>query len=332
MSRRVLAGFISLNVLVSLTVAFLLITYDRAQRPDVEPLEGPTQIIVVSETPLPGSANIKPDQYAATISAQQLTIDALREVTPAPVSATEAMAVVEPGAPSTPLPLPTIDPALLPPIPTSGPAGEDAQAAALDAPADAETPVDDGCLRHTVAAGDVISAIAADYGVLPGLILTLNDMDENDFLQIGQVLIIPNTGCTLLYTPTPEPTATNTPFPLELRAATVTLPPTSATSDVEIVGVLNAGQVNGEAVELRNNSAPLNLEGWTLTGEDGTTYRFPEFRMQRGSRVRVFTREGTNTPAALYWGQDRAAWTRGETITLSDADGVAQATFVVGAE
>jgi hypothetical protein len=151
-------------------------------------------------------------------------------------------------------------------------------------------------------------------------------------LQIGQVLIIPNSGCSLLYTPTPEPTATHTPFPLELRAATVTLPPTSATADVEIVGVLNAGQINGEAVDLRNNSAPLNLAGWTLAGEDGTAYRFPEFRMQRGSRVRVFTRDGTNTPAALYWGQDSAAWEPGETITLSDADGVAQATFVVGTE
>lgn len=332
MSRRVLIGFILLNVIVSLAVAFVLISYDRSRRPEVEPLEGPTQVIIVSETPVPGSANIKPDQYVATISAQQLTIAALNQVTPIVATAAPSSDVGEQEIAGTPI-LATIDPALLPPIPTDIPPGE----VALDAPPDGsgstEAAPDDGCLRYTVQAGDVIGSIAQEYEVYPGDLMTVNDLGVDDFIQIGQVLIIPNEGCTLMYTPTPAPTATNTPFPLQMRAATVTLLPTAAEANVEIVDVLGVGDVNNEAVELRNDSgSAVSLEGWTLASDNGEiVFEFPEFRMQQGSRVRIFTRQGTDTPAALYWAREDAAWQAGQTLTLSDADGDVQATFEIEA-
>ncbi|WP_162910105.1 lamin tail domain-containing protein [Aggregatilinea lenta] len=331
MSRRVLIGFILLNVIVSLAVAFVLISYDRSRRPEVEPLEGPTQIVVVSETPVPGSANIKPDQYVATISAQQLTISALSQATPLVATSVPADTTTEPEIAGTPI-LPTIDPALLPPIPTDGPDGAVVLDAPLDETGSADTATtDDGCLRYTVQAGDVIGSIAQEYGVYPGDLMTVNDLGVDDFIQIGQVLIIPNEGCTLMYTPTPAPTATNTPFPLQMRAATVTLPPTASQADVEITDVLGIGDVNNEAVELRNNSgSAINLEGWTLSSDGSdAVFEFPEFRMQQNSRVRIFTRQGTDTPAALYWGRDDAAWETGQTLTLSDDEGDILATFVI---
>jgi hypothetical protein len=82
MSRRVLVGFIILNVIVSLSVAVIIISYDRSRRPTVEPLEGPTQIVVVSATPVPGSENLGPEQFVSTISALQLTGTALSGATP----------------------------------------------------------------------------------------------------------------------------------------------------------------------------------------------------------------------------------------------------------
>jgi len=43
MSRRVLFGFVLVNVIVSLAVAAIVVTWDRARRPQAEPLMGPTQ-------------------------------------------------------------------------------------------------------------------------------------------------------------------------------------------------------------------------------------------------------------------------------------------------
>ena len=46
--------------------------------------------------------------------------------------------------------------------------------------------------------------------------------------------------------------------------------------------------------------------------------------------VRVFSRQGPETPAALFWGRETPAWAEGGTVTLSDSTGQVQATFQVG--
>ncbi|MBN1680904.1 MAG: lamin tail domain-containing protein [Anaerolineae bacterium] len=322
MSRRVLVGFIILNVIVSLAVAFIVISYDRSRRPNVEPIEGPTQIVVLTATPVPGSQDIAPDQYVGTIGALQLTMTSISgQNTPAVVVATSGGAAGPSIADAATVA--TIDPALLPPIPTDPPPGTATV-----------TPQDDGCLRHTVESGDVIISIAQQYGVFPGDILTANGFDENHILQIGEELLIPVEGCQALNTPTPIPSPTNTPFNLARSTVTPTEeiapPATAVNAQVVITDVMNWGDVNNEAVELRNLGNALNLQSWTLTSDSGNTFRFPEFRMQQGSLVRVYTRQGPDTPAALYWGRDTAAWREGETITLTDANGQIQATFRVG--
>jgi len=44
-------------------------------------------------------------------------------------------------------------------------------------------------------------------------------MEPEDILHIGDLLIIPTHGCAALYTPTPAPSPTNTPFSRRAVAA-----------------------------------------------------------------------------------------------------------------
>ena len=324
MSRRVLVGFIVLNVLVSLAVAVIVITYDRARRPDDAPAEGPTQIVILTATPLPG-ALLQPSDLQATIDVQQLTIQALEQSFDVAQMTAIAAGRITPGSEGITVPegtaLATINPTLLPAIPTDLPTG-----------LPSATPEDDGCIRYAIQPGDTIIEIAQEYGVFPGDILIANGMTEDDAtaLQVDDVLLIPVEGCAALNTPTPIPSPSNTPFEINPAAPTSTLPPSAANAQVVIADVQNWGDVNNEMVELRNVGNVVNLQGWTLSNEQGDTFIFPEFRLQQGALVRVYTRQGADTPAALYWGRESPAWTESETITLADADGELQMSFRVG--
>lgn len=320
MSRRVLIGFIFINVIVSLAVAWLVISFSRNQESDgEEPPAPPVQVMIVSATPPPGG-EVPAADTIGTANALALTITAMAENSQNPQVVTATPAEGEAGIAVAPAPtLPTINPSFLPPIPSELPPGQ--PTATLQS---------DGCVRHEVQSGDVIISIAQQYGVLPGQILDANGMDETDILNIGDVLIIPVEGCDALNTATPIPSPSRTPFQLTRVVPTVTLPATAVTAQVTITDVLSWGDINSEAVELRNQGSVVNLQGWTLTNSDGDVFTFPEFRMQQGSLVRIYTRQGANTPAALYWGLDRPMWSEDDTVSLIDAGGQVQATFRVG--
>ncbi|MBS1252170.1 MAG: N-acetylmuramoyl-L-alanine amidase XlyA [Anaerolineales bacterium] len=51
-------------------------------------------------------------------------------------------------------------------------------------------------VRHVVAAGDVLSAIAAQYGVTAEAIIAANDLEDPNRLEIGQELVIPAPAAT----------------------------------------------------------------------------------------------------------------------------------------
>lgn len=320
MSRRVLVGFVIVNVIVSLVVALGVIRYDQSRRPD-EPSAGPTQIVILTATAIPG-LDMQPAEYQSTIDALQLTSTEL-----ARLATLERIVTATPAGDEDQVPtitaVATIDPNMLPPVPTDLPPG-------LPSP----TAQGDGCVRYAVESGDTIIAIAQEFGVFPGDILTVNGMTEEDAgaLQIGDLLIIPVEGCVSLLTPTVPPEPTSTPFPLTRAAPTVTLPPTTINAQVVIAAVEGVGNVNSEAVEIRNLGEVVNMQGWTLTNEAGDVFLFPELRMQSDRRLIVFSRQGPNTPAALYWGRETAAWGDGETVTLADSTGQVQDTFTIGVD
>ncbi len=214
------------------------------------------------------------------------------------------------------------------------------------------TALPEGCILHTLEEGEVPFTLSERYSVAVDDILLINGLSEEDtrFLQIGQVLIIPLEGCpldrplvdddsaetdiadadtpdsdvddALTATPTPEVTATPTITP------TITLAPTAVDAQVEIIDVLNPGDVTSEAVVIYNNGRTVNLQNWTLRDLDGNVYTFTDQLLFNQSSVEVFTRVGESTTIRKFWGLDVPVWAEpGDVVTLADADGVVQATL-----
>jgi LysM repeat protein len=73
------------------------------------------------------------------------------------------------------------------------------------------TPRPDGALVHLVESGDTLLGIANRYGVTLDDLLTLNDLERNAILRIGQAIIIAVMTPTPTPSPTLEPTATSVP-------------------------------------------------------------------------------------------------------------------------
>lgn len=207
------------------------------------------------------------------------------------------------------------------------------------------TALPEGCILHTIAEGDTPFAVAETYGASGLDLMAVNGLTDETAvaLQIGDVLIVPLPGCSLTAEDvavalssaevteeaTPEVTAevtddATTPTRTATVRPTLTLPPTAASAQLEIVRVINPGDITAEGVEIRNNGAAVNLTGWILMDSEGNTFTFPEQRLFTGGVVTVYTRIGTNTPILLYWGRNEAVWEQGDTITLEDAVGVVQ--------
>lgn len=155
---------------------------------------------------------------------------------------------------------------------------------------------------YIVQPGDSLSSIALQFGVSVEELMTLNALDNPNALGVGQQLFIP---LPLDETATPAPTA---------------LP---ERGQVAIVAVLGAGDVTQEEVVIRRlgGSGELSLAGWVLQDTDGNRYVFPQLSVFPDGAVSLFTRPGTDTVVALFWGRTQAVFTPGETITLLDARG-----------
>jgi len=58
------------------------------------------------------------------------------------------------------------------------------------------------------------------------------------------------------------------------------------------------------------------------------TFVFPDFTLQRGASVCVWTKSGKDTVIDLYWGRKAAVWNkRGDTAYLSDRLGLPVSTY-----
>ncbi|MFJ1974479.1 lamin tail domain-containing protein [Streptomyces sp. NPDC087903] len=81
--------------------------------------------------------------------------------------------------------------------------------------------------------------------------------------------------------------------------------------------------LNKEWVELTNTKRhSVNLDGWTLRGEDGRKFTFRHYRLEGHATVRIHTGEGRDSRTDLYQDRRNYAWdNRSDTATLRNDHG-----------
>ncbi len=81
--------------------------------------------------------------------------------------------------------------------------------------------------------------------------------------------------------------------------------------------------LNDEYVVFENNGdSPMIMMGWTVQDEANNLYAFPTFILGNGSSVTLYTGEGIDNDAKVYWGNDKPIWNNdGDTLYLRDAEG-----------
>lgn len=328
MRRRTMITFIFVNVLVSLGVAFGVISALGSQQQT-------TQQVVIT-VPVVYTPTIGPTQTPFVITAT--LADDVALLPTGIVDGAAPGATAEPGANANAAAVATLDPEIV-----SADANLQGTATALP----------ENCIIHTVKEGDTPFAIAEEYGIDGFQLMELNALDDISAtqLQIGDVLIVPLEGCALAPLEAPvsvaaaaaadpaadtaaaEVTEAVTAEATEAAPATptptLTLPPTAVTAQMEILQVISPGDVTAEGVEIRNNGDTVNISGWTLSDDDGNTFEFPEQLLFSESLVMVYTGTGATTPIEIYWGLDESVWEAGDTITLTDEDGTIQSTYRV---
>jgi LysM repeat protein len=343
MSRRALIGFIFLNIVVSLGMVFLALTLwsklvdeneadPQSQVPD-------TRQLVVTATQRPGE--LPSSALLGTISALESELSGIASNPRTP----DGSGIV-PTRPNDDDKLPTFAPSSMPAgVPTLNPtiiaqvtlpfgdnnATDDGSDTGDDGD---DLSVPDGCERYTVQSGDTCIALADRFEVdLNGLIV-LNQLDANcATLRLDQVILIPSESCAPPPTSTTAPTVTNTPFAIGTFSITNTPQSTATNASVQIRQVQNFGDVTLEQVDIQNTGGEVvNLLNWSLRDADGNVFTFPDLLMQPGQIVKVFTRTGSNTPAALFWNRNTPMWTLGESAILQNGDGEPQSTFTVGGQ
>lgn len=70
-------------------------------------------------------------------------------------------------------------------------------------------------------------------------------------------------------------------------------------------------------------SAPLDLSGWTVSDASGATYTVPDgVTIDSGATVTLYTGNGADSAAALYWNASRPIWNNdGDTVTVTASNG-----------
>ena len=188
-----------------------------------------------------------------------------------------------------------------------------------------------GFQTYEVRPGDTLGGIADAFGVTVEEIVSANNMENPDVLDVGDVLIIPVPAELDEPLSTESALPTNTvapPTPPSLETSTP-LPP-GFDPQVEIVTVIAAGNLSDERVVLRlSGEGELGLQGWSLQDEDGNLYVFPALTLFKDGAVTVYTKGGTNNVVELFWGFGKAVWESGETVSLVDPQGEEQATYQI---
>jgi LysM repeat protein len=184
----------------------------------------------------------------------------------------------------------------------AAPAGDQAgDQAAVTPAADAATPAEGS--EYVVQVGDSLSGIADRFGIPVAAIVSANELDNPDFVFVGQRLRIPSGDA-------PLPAATATPIA------------NSVTTGIRVTAVENPGVVGSEIINVANDSdLAVNLQGWRLEREGGPTYTFGNVLLFPGSGIKLHSGAGTDSSVDVYWNQPAAVWSTGAVARLLNPQG-----------
>lgn len=184
----------------------------------------------------------------------------------------------------------------------------------------------DGQTIHVVQAGETLGVISQIYDVPVDDIMAANGIENANFIQVNQELVIPIGG---LPTETPVPTPTATPNVIPSPRATD--PPTEGEAIIEINEVVGVGSLTDEAVSITNSGTrSIALLDWELSDEDGNTYTFGQVTLfGDNAAILIHTEAGQDNPTDLFWGLEQPIWESGETVTLTDAEGTVRVSFTI---
>ncbi len=191
-------------------------------------------------------------------------------------------------------------------------------------------------LVYQVKEGDSLGALAIQFNLSIDDLLIANNLTDPDSIYVGQLIYIPTAPlpkvtATLIPTTaeashTPRPSATATYGP------TVTSTPSQTGQEPQVVinTVIGVGDLNIEHVVLnRTGIGDLSLSGWRLEDGKGRTYVFPGLTLYKGGMVNLYTRNGQDSVADLYWGLNEPIWRSGKTVSLYDAEDNLRATYTI---
>jgi hypothetical protein len=317
MQRRGSVIFIILNVIVTAAVAFIVVNVFATQSPQTSPVQVVTVEIKITNTP---DANSTPRVVIITATPLPGTPGSVtlpNDLIQTPDEQTSALITAQP--------LPEGDTNL--------------QGTATALPPN--------CILHVLQSGDTPFGVAEQYGADGFKLMEVNGLTDETaaLLQIGDVLIVPLEGCSLTAediasaTPTTEEqsvSAENTAESTSESTAeptvrpTLTLPPTAASAQVQIVQVVSPGDVTAEGIVIRNNGESINIKDWTLSDSNGNIYTFSERLLFSNASITLFTRTGQDTAIVAFWNRNTPVFTDpGNVLTLTDKNGVVQSTYRV---
>lgn len=171
---------------------------------------------------------------------------------------------------------------------------------------------------YEVQFGETLGEIALRYEVSVEELMEINDIEDPKQLGAG----------TILFIPVPTPEVTPTPKQNQFSVPPPTIIPPEGEGAVTIERVVGAGVLQDEFVLLKaSGEKEVNLNGWSLTDDDGNRYAFPQMTLFPGGAVAVHTKSGNSTVVDLYWGMDRPVWDAQDIAVLYDANGDVRSTY-----
>lgn len=173
---------------------------------------------------------------------------------------------------------------------------------------------------YIVQAGDSLTGIAIQFGLTIEQLLNINNLDNPDFVFVGQQLILP--AGSAAQTTSQQSTSG--------QSAANNQPSRAINGTLQVTRVSDAGNLDAEiALVVNESDAPFNLQGWTLGREGGPIYTFGNLPIFPGGSVRIHSKTGNDTSIDLHWGQSGSVWSAGSVARLVNVQGELVHTFTV---